>query len=179
MDVLSLGVESEPQLQACVTVTATWDLSCICDLHCSLWKCWVLNPLSGARVWTLILTETTLGQVLNLLDHNENSRFCYWMCCCTTVLKQCDYCIKYKWYSWNNFKNFKTFSFWEENYMGFIWQVKGCMSQKSEERTPALSPSWRSIIYIYNTSSSLKHSIYICIYIYYSLNPHCHTWSGY
>ena len=34
---------------ACATAMATLDLSCICNLCCSLWQCWFLNPLSEAR----------------------------------------------------------------------------------------------------------------------------------
>ena len=49
---------------ACTTATAMQDLSCICDLHCSL-----LNPLSRARDQTLWM----LHRVLNLLSHNRNS----------------------------------------------------------------------------------------------------------
>ena len=30
-------------------------------LHHSLWQCWILNPLSEARNWTCIHTETTSG----------------------------------------------------------------------------------------------------------------------
>ena len=44
-----LGVKSELQLPAYTTATATWDLSCVCDLHCSLWQHRVFNPLSEAR----------------------------------------------------------------------------------------------------------------------------------
>ena len=75
---LHTGIESELQLLAYITVTATWDLSCICDLHhrselqllayttaiaiwdpsciCDLhhrsWQCQILNPLSESRDWT-------------------------------------------------------------------------------------------------------------------------------
>ena len=49
MEVPRLGVESELQLPAYTTATATWDLSCMCDLHHSSWPCWVLIPLSEAR----------------------------------------------------------------------------------------------------------------------------------
>ena len=49
MGVLGLGVESELQLLANTTATATLDLSCTCDLHCSLWQCKILNPLGEAR----------------------------------------------------------------------------------------------------------------------------------
>jgi len=43
------------------TVTETWDLSQICDLHHGLWQHQVLDPLSEARDQTCILTETMLG----------------------------------------------------------------------------------------------------------------------
>ena len=33
MEVPRLGVKSELQLPATATATATWDLSCVCDLH--------------------------------------------------------------------------------------------------------------------------------------------------
>ena len=47
------------------------DLSPICDLCCSLKKCWIHNPLSyEARDWTHILVDT--NWVLNTLSHNRN-----------------------------------------------------------------------------------------------------------
>ena len=49
MVVPRLGVELELQLPAYATATATPDLSCVCNLHHSLWQCWILNPLSKAR----------------------------------------------------------------------------------------------------------------------------------
>ena len=49
MEVLGLGVESELQLLAYATTTATPNLSCICDLYHSLWQRRILNPLSKAR----------------------------------------------------------------------------------------------------------------------------------
>ena len=39
------------------TATATWDLSCICNVHHSSGQCWILNPLSEARDWTCILMD--------------------------------------------------------------------------------------------------------------------------
>ena len=63
MEVPRLGVQSEWQLQA--YTTAMWDLSCICNLHCSLWQRWILNPLSEARDQTCILMDTSWA--LNLL----------------------------------------------------------------------------------------------------------------
>ena len=59
MDVPKLGVELELQLPAFTTATATWDLSCICDLHHSSQLCWILNPLSEARDQTQILMDTS------------------------------------------------------------------------------------------------------------------------
>ena len=47
MDIPRLGVESE--LPAYTRATAMPDLSSILDLHCSLWQCWILNPVSEAR----------------------------------------------------------------------------------------------------------------------------------
>ena len=46
MEVPKLGVESELQLLAytTATATATWDPSCICDLHHSSWQRWILSP---------------------------------------------------------------------------------------------------------------------------------------
>ena len=69
-----LGVESELQLQAYATATATLYLSRIGNLHHCLWQCQILNPLSKARDQTHILMDTS--QILNLLSHNGNSRGC-------------------------------------------------------------------------------------------------------
>ena len=49
MEVPRLGVESELQLLAYTTATATWDPSRICDPHHSSQQRWILNPLSEAR----------------------------------------------------------------------------------------------------------------------------------
>ena len=51
LEVPRLGFESELQLP--VSATATPDPS-----HSSLWQRQILNPLSGARDWTLVLTDT-------------------------------------------------------------------------------------------------------------------------
>ena len=48
MEVPRLGVESELQLLAYTTATATWDLSHVCDLHHSSWQRPILNPLREA-----------------------------------------------------------------------------------------------------------------------------------
>ena len=53
--------QCELQLPVYVTATAMPDPDCICDLHCSLWQGWILNPLSKARDGTCILVDTTLG----------------------------------------------------------------------------------------------------------------------
>ena len=57
MEVLRLGIESELQLLAYTTATATWDPSYIFDLHHSSWQCWILNPLNEAGDRTHILTD--------------------------------------------------------------------------------------------------------------------------
>uniref|UniRef100_A0A8D1RDC6 phenylalanine--tRNA ligase n=1 Tax=Sus scrofa TaxID=9823 RepID=A0A8D1RDC6_PIG len=50
-----LGVELELPLPAYTTVTATQDLSCVCDLHHSSRQRRILNPLSEARDRTRVL----------------------------------------------------------------------------------------------------------------------------
>ena len=64
-EVPRLGVESELQLPAYATATATPDPSCICDLRHSSQQCLILNPLSEARDQALILMDTS--PVLNQL----------------------------------------------------------------------------------------------------------------
>ena len=49
MEVPRLGVESELQLLAYTTATATWDLTRVYGLHHSSRQCRILNPLSQAR----------------------------------------------------------------------------------------------------------------------------------
>ena len=49
MEVPRLGVESELQLPAYATATATPDLSCVCNLHHSSRPRQILHPLSKAR----------------------------------------------------------------------------------------------------------------------------------
>ena len=67
MEAPRLGVESELQLPAYTTGTATLSP----DLHCSLQQHQILNPLSEARNLTRILMD--ISQVFNLLSHNGKS----------------------------------------------------------------------------------------------------------
>ena len=53
-----LGLQSELHLLAYTTVTATRDLSRVCDLHHSSRKRQILNPLREARDQTCILMDT-------------------------------------------------------------------------------------------------------------------------
>ena len=57
MEVPRLGVQSELQLPAYTTATATPDLSHICNLHHSSQQCQIPNPLSEARDRTHILMD--------------------------------------------------------------------------------------------------------------------------
>ena len=59
MEVPRLGVESELQMPAYATATATRDLSHVCDLHHSSQQHWILNALSKARDQTHILMDTS------------------------------------------------------------------------------------------------------------------------
>ena len=67
MEVPRLGVESELQLLAYTTATATQDPRHVCDLYHSSWQCQMLNPLREARDQTQVLMDTS--QVRNLPSH--------------------------------------------------------------------------------------------------------------
>jgi len=69
-DVPRPGVESELQLPAYITATATWDLSRVCDLNHSSWQCQILNPLNEARDQTLNLMDISWATTLS---HNRKS----------------------------------------------------------------------------------------------------------
>ena len=58
-EVPRLGVESELQLPAYTTATATRDPSCVCKLHHSSGQQWILNPLSEARDQTCIVRDAS------------------------------------------------------------------------------------------------------------------------
>ena len=57
IEVPRLGIELELQLPVYTTVTATQDLSHICDRHHSSWQQGILNPLHEARNQTHILMD--------------------------------------------------------------------------------------------------------------------------
>ena len=59
MDVSRLGVESELQLPAYATATATQDPSRICDLHHSSQQHQIFNPLSEARDRAYVLMDAS------------------------------------------------------------------------------------------------------------------------
>ena len=59
MEVPKLGVESELQLLAYTTATATLDLSRVCDLHYRPWQCQILNSVSEAGDQTQVLWDTS------------------------------------------------------------------------------------------------------------------------
>ena len=59
IEVPRLRVKTELQVLAYTTAAATWDLSCICDLHCNPWQHWILNPLREARDRTCILMDAS------------------------------------------------------------------------------------------------------------------------
>ena len=59
MEVPWLGVKLELQLLPYTTVTATLDLSHICNLHHSSGQCQILNPVSEVRDQTCVLMDTS------------------------------------------------------------------------------------------------------------------------
>ena len=59
MEVPKLGVQSELQLLAYTTVTATQEPSHVCDRHPSSRQCRILNPLSEAKDQTCVFKDTS------------------------------------------------------------------------------------------------------------------------
>ena len=59
MDVPRLGVKPELQLPAYATAAALPDPNWVFDLQCSSQQHQILNPLSRARDWTPVLTDTS------------------------------------------------------------------------------------------------------------------------
>ena len=59
MEIPSVGDESELQLVAYATAIAMPDPSRVCQLPHSSEQCQILNPLSKARDWTLVLLATS------------------------------------------------------------------------------------------------------------------------
>ena len=81
------GVQSELQLPAFTTATATQDLSRICDLHHSSWQRQILNPLSQARDRTCNLMVprwihfccATMGTPEIFIKSNLVPQICYYV----------------------------------------------------------------------------------------------------
>ena len=69
MAIPKLEVESELQLPAYITATATWDPSHVFDLHHSSWQRRTLNPPSEAGDQTGLLMD--ISHVLNRLSHKQ------------------------------------------------------------------------------------------------------------
>ena len=77
MEAPRLGVESEVQLpaHATATATATWDPKRVCDLCHSSRQCRILNALSYARDRTSILMDTS--QIRFPCTHKRNTQLVF------------------------------------------------------------------------------------------------------
>ena len=75
MEVPRLRVELQLQLLAYTTATATWDLSCVYDIHHTSGQCWIPDPWSKARDRSCVFTDTS------------------WICFCCTTMGTPRYCI--------------------------------------------------------------------------------------
>ena len=73
MEVPRLGVKSELQRQAYAIATEMLNLSHICDLCCSLWQCWIFNPLTKLGIKPKPTSSWIPCWVLNPLSHSGNS----------------------------------------------------------------------------------------------------------
>ena len=63
MEFPRLGVQSELQLLAYATATATQDPSCVCDLHLSSRQCQILNPFFAILI-TMCLGVSLFGSII-------------------------------------------------------------------------------------------------------------------
>ena len=59
MEVPRLSVKMELYLPAYTSTTVMWDLSHVCNIHCSSWQLRILNLLSKVRDQACILTDTS------------------------------------------------------------------------------------------------------------------------
>ena len=75
MEFPRLGVQSETQLPAYTTATATPNQSHVCHLHRSPRQCWILNLLSEARDRTHNLMVPS--QIRYPRSHDGNSLVCF------------------------------------------------------------------------------------------------------
>ena len=75
MEVTRPGVQSELQLLAYTTATASGDLSPVCDLHHNSRQCQILNPLSKARDRTCILIDI---RFISAVPQRELPNSYYW-----------------------------------------------------------------------------------------------------
>ena len=82
MEVPGVGVESELQLEP---MQQTLHLNHICNLCCTMWQHWILNPLSEARDGTCILRHYV--KFFTWLSHSGNSSLLINFSCCFPGVK--------------------------------------------------------------------------------------------
>ena len=144
MEVSGLEVALELLLPAYTMATATQDPSRICNLCQSLQQCWILNPLSEARNWTCILTDTSW--VLHPLSHNVDSYF-YALLFTSTGIKVTPNFKLFHWIILCEYLDYRS-NFWG---CSVYIHLLGCTTQACKACScPALRenreefPSWRS-----------------------------------
>ena len=133
MEVSRLGVNSELQLLAYTTATATWGMSRVCDLYHSSQQRQILNPLTEARDQTHILMDTsqaryhwaTMGTsiffslLLRLHSDSQSQTASYWLSLYKDDLKwDLDYLLLNTRHLSGHWKH--KINSWFQNYM---WEV--------------------------------------------------------
>ena len=101
VEVPRLRVETELQLPAYTTATATRDPSCLCGLYHSSWQHQIPNPLGEARDWTHILVDT--GWIHFHCATTETPALACWMwvvSCCDSGREVLLLSAFYRWRTW-------------------------------------------------------------------------------
>ena len=127
MEVIGLGVKSELQLLAYTIATATWDPSCICDLHHGSRQHQIPDPLKEARDRTLILLDT--------------SQICF--CCTTPGTSSSLPFLQQPQQSWANWKSVTFLG--PIRYLSFqdklpFWTLERWVTSESQSRCAYLGP---------------------------------------
>ena len=141
---------------------AAGDLYHICDLHCSLWQCQILNPLSKDRDQTFILTETMSGSYLTepqreVLDFIEADRLGGWKrlrkTCC--VLLKCSWSWDWGIQRWGFCRLFLV----ESTLIQVSLKYSFCLSKAVSSLGPPLTTHWP--LWVGEVSSSYGSPLYI------------------
>ena len=133
-EVPRLGIESELLLPAHATATAMLDLSCVCNLHHSLWQRQILNPLS--KVGMELASSWILVQVITPTKRTPQPHFLFYFISSSLVTMIIDQYSKIK-------KIFKTWGKNKQTQIGV--SPKGIYFLKNENSLSKSASSYEPV----------------------------------